>query len=236
MSDEANWTYYPWLASTKAQLKFSDLLEVQPSSLKPEDRLADFIYYAEMSYLACRILMISSVTVHPAALYMASQTIEKYMKALLLRLRKKVPRIHQLTKLTKEVRKAFADSNVDPALAKAFADEEFLMLCEHLEKFEAAGRYPPEGLAGWQYSLNVLAFLDEFIIRCRNLIGIGNNTPNIVRNLLTQEPAGNVVMAAAIAAAQDNNHYVDELLNPPLPSKATIGQSEVAAPQKRRTS
>lgn len=227
-TQETRWTYYPWLTSVPVPLKFADLLETQPSSIERGDWLPDFIHYAEMSYLACRILMIASTTVHPTALYMASQTMEKYMKALLLRTgQKEVPRTHNLTNLARRVHGALTNRSVDRSIADLFADQEFLKLCEHLKKFDIAGRYPPEGLAGWRYSLNLLSFLDEFVVRCRGLIGIARNTPNTVGALLTQDTANNTVMAAAVTAVRDNNHHLDALLNPPLPSTASIGRSEV---------
>jgi HEPN domain-containing protein len=223
MTQEARWTYYPWQTSAAVQLKFDDLVITQPSSLERGDWLPDFIVYADMSYLACRILMISSITVHPAALYMASQTIEKYMKALLLSVgQTEVPRTHNLTTLASRVCSAIANSGADQAIGDLFSEGEFLKLCEQLKKFDIAGRYPPQGLAGWRYSLNLLTFLDEFVARCRALIGIAHNTPNTIANLLTQETADNLVMAAAVAAVRDNNHHVDVLLSPPRPSGASL--------------
>ncbi len=76
MAQEEHWTYYPWKESASVSLKFADLVETQPSPPSDVDQLPDFVAYADMSYLACRILMISSTKVHPPALYMASQTIE----------------------------------------------------------------------------------------------------------------------------------------------------------------
>jgi hypothetical protein len=226
------WTYYPWLSAIPRHLRFDELLETQPSSSKRGDWLPDFIQYADMSYLACRILMISSTTVHPAALYMAGQTIEKYMKAVLLRLGQKVPHTHNLTRLAGKVCHALADAGNGEG-ASMFADAEFLNLCEHLARFDIAGRYQPEGIAGWRYSLNLLSFLDEFVVRCRGMIGIASNTSNIVGALLQQNTKDNTVMAAAVTAVRDNNRHIDALMNPPVPSVASIGQAESRAELRR---
>lgn len=222
MTQEIRWTYYPWTDPASVQLRFADLIETQPPLLTYKDRLPDFVQYADMSYLACRILMISSITVHPAALYMASQTIEMYMKVLLLKLREEIPRTHRLTRIATQVYDALAKSSVDPSITSLFANEEFLKLCTHLQKFAVGGRYPPKDMAGWRYTLNLLAFLDEFVVQCRALIGISRNTPNIVASLLGQETSSNSVMEAAVTAVRDNNHHVDVLLNPPLPSDAPL--------------
>jgi HEPN domain-containing protein len=225
MDDGNEWSYIPWLSSERIALRFSELLETQPAQVTFGNKLPDFIRYAEMSYLACRILMISSMAVHPPALYMAGQTVEKYLKALLLKLHQDPPKTHNLRKLAGRVHASLLEFPVVQQAAGRFDDIEFLRLCDHLGHFDNAGRYPPEKIGRWRYSLNLLAFLDEFVVRCRELIGVSRNTPNVVAELLEQEPNDNLVMAAAITAVRDNNHRVEELLTPPLPSKAVLSQA-----------
>ena len=220
MPRKPKWTYYPWAPSGKplpkepVHLKFQELLETHPSQIKGKaksGKLEGMIEYADISYLSCRILMLSSIAVHPAALYMAGQTIEKYLKAVLLKRKPELPlselRTHKLTKLAGQV-------------GGPFADREFVQLCEHIEKFDIAGRYFDHALEGWGYSLNLLAFLDAFVVRCREITGMPLDTPNRVTNLLDQKTGQNQVMAAALQAVSDNNRHLDELRNPPMESKA----------------
>jgi len=208
MPRKPKWSYYPWTipgsppVNAPVALKCEDLVLTHPSNIRRWSRLQGMIQYADMSYLSCRILMISSRAVHPVALYMAGQTIEKYLKAVLLTRQQRVPRVHKLTKLAE--------------LAGApFASQEFVKMCQHLERFDIAGRYDDHPLGGWQYSLNLLAFLDAFVTRCRRIVQMPSNTPNMVANLQRQDSGENPVMAAAVRALQDNNWHLNELVDPP---------------------
>lgn len=211
------WSYYRWLESAPVALKASDVLITQASPTgKKGDPLHHLIRYADMYYLACRILMIASYEVHPPALYAAGQAVEKYLKALLQNLTGAYPRMHDLQQLAARVHGALASK--DPSNASLFADREFLTLCQHLKEFDIAGRYQPHTVDGWHYYLNLLGFLDAFVVKCRQLLAFSPRSPNVVRNLLMQETKDNEVMAAAITAVRDNNHHVRKLLNPAPPA------------------
>ena len=210
MSRKPDWTYYPWAlpggppVTAPVALNWHDLVITQPSNARPTPTLQGMMQYADMSYLSCRILMLSSTAVHPVALYMAGQTIEKYLKAVLLTRQPHVPRTHKLTKLAAQA-------------GAPFANQEFLQMCQHLEIFDIAGRYDDHALAGWKYSLNLLAFLDAFVARCREILQVPSHTPNLVEELQTQHSGDNPVMAAAVVALRDNNRHLHQLLHPPEP-------------------
>ncbi len=138
------------------------------------------------------------------------------MKVLLLGFNEKVPYKHDLTELARLVHKALVDNGLEPSTTDLFSDKEFLKLCEHLNKFQIGGRYPPKDMAGWAYSLNLLAFLDEFVVQCRSMVDLERGTPNMVAELLSQDTKDNSVMAAAVTAVLDNNRQVDALINPLL--------------------
>jgi HEPN domain-containing protein len=208
-----SWSYYRWLEAAPVPLKASDVLVTQSSPTgKKGDPLHHLIRYADMYYVACRILMLASYQVHPPALYAAGQAAEKYMKALLLHLTGTYPRGHDLTDLAARVHEALV--SVDPASAPLFTDREFVELCQHLTEFDIAGRYQPRTVDSWRYHLNLLGFLDAFVVKCRELLAFSPAHPNVIRSLLMQNSEDNQVMAAAINAFCDNNHYTRKLSNP----------------------
>ena len=218
MTGKSEWSYYPWqmpsgpLVDSPVPLRCEDLLGIEKSSVN-EATAQGMVYYADMSYLCCRILMISSRAVHPAALYMAGQTIEKYLKAIIIDRRRRPPDqdgvlrrwgrdSHDLTKLA---RRAGTPFNLD---------QEFLKLCELLTQFNIAGRYPDNELANWTFGLNLVAFLDAFVARCREELHMPSHTPNLIAALLMQNCGGNPVMEAAIRALRDQNWHLNELVDP----------------------
>jgi hypothetical protein len=208
MPRKPKWSYYPWTVrggppvEAPVALKCEKLIITRPAKSARVPKLQGMIQYADMSYLSCRILMISSTVVHPVALYMAGQTIEKYLKAVLLAQQKPMPRTHKLTELAGQA-------------GVPFTSQEFVKLCQHLERFDIAGRYDDHALAGWIYSLDLLAFLDGFVVRCREIVQMPSDTPNRVANLQGQDSGDNPVMAAAVTALRDKNRHLDELVDPP---------------------
>lgn len=202
------WSYYPWSVPgappvhSPVALKCEDLIITQPAKSPRVPELQGMIRYADMSYLSCRILMISSEVVHPVALYMAGQTIEKYLKAVLLTQKKPIGRHHNLTKLAGQA-------------GAPFASQEFVKVCEHLKGFDIAGRYHDHALGPWQHSLNLLALLDAFVIRCRQIVQMPSDTPNVIGQLQTQDSGDNPVMAAAVIALREHNRHLHELVHPP---------------------
>lgn len=205
------WTYYRWPESEPVRLVANDILQTTPGS-KAGEPLHHLIRYADMSYLSCRILMISSEEVHPPALYMAGQTVEKYLKALLQKFAGTYRWRHPLTELAEEVHGVLTDKGSKDA--GLFNDPEFVALCEQLQEFDIAGRYQPERIASWHYYLNILGFLDAFVVKCREIIGVNLDSTNVVRDLLLQDTTTNEVMAAAVRAVRDRNRHVEALLNP----------------------
>jgi len=129
---------------------------------KIEQTPEGLIEYADQAYVALRLLMIASEATHPGALYHAGQVVEKYLKAVLLSRRWTVkdvskaakPRGHNLVGLAE-------------AAGEEFADGEFIELCRRLMLFETAGRYPDHDLMAWEYSLELLTVIDDFVVHCR---------------------------------------------------------------------
>jgi hypothetical protein len=204
MKAPITWSYYRWQlpadppVDAPVALRHKDLLITAPST-PPKVTSQGLMIHADISYLSCRILMLSSQAVHPAALYTAGQTIEKYLKAVLLESGKGIRRHHGLVQLAKEA-------------GKPFDDDEFLELCRHLEAFNVAGRYPDHALHAWRYSLNLLAFLDAFVVICRQIAQMPSGAPNVIAELGQQDCADNPVMAAAVIALQDQNRHLSELI------------------------
>jgi len=203
MEVQMTWPYYPWRlpgdppVDSPIRLRHKNVLITAPSDPGALTSL-DMIVHADISYLSCRILMLSSRVVHPAALYMAGQTIEKYLKAILLASGRDAPRHHRLVKLAN-------------CVGAPFDDEEFLELCRHLEPFNVAGRYPDHPLYAWRYSLNLLAFLDAFVVKCRQIAQMPPDASNVIAQLGRQDCGDNPVMAAAVIALQDQNRHLLEL-------------------------
>jgi HEPN domain-containing protein len=138
---------------------------------------------------------------HPEALYCAAQTIEKYLKAILVARTGNPHRDqrHDLVKLAHAV----------AAQAPEFAAQEFIGLCKQLQPFAIAGRYPDSNYAEWSFSLELLTFLDGFVAHCRHLIDLPPDLPDALNWMLRDELrlfASNEVMRAARVAVTDNNH------------------------------
>jgi len=210
MPRKPKWSYYPWsvsgepLADSPVALKCEDLVSTQPAKSPRVPKLQGMIRYADMSYLSCRILMLSSTVVHPVALYMAGQTIEKYLKAVLLAQQKPIRTHHNLTQLAGQA-------------GAPFASQEFVKVCQHLKAFNIAGRYDDHALGPSRHSLNLLAFLDAFVVCCRQIVQMPSDTPNLVEELQTQDSGDNRVMAAAVIALRDHNRHLHQLLHPREP-------------------
>jgi HEPN domain-containing protein len=201
------WVSHPWQPGRESwdshdalPLRADDVLITihQPS---PPVTAEGLMLYADMSYLACRILFLASTTLHAEALYCASQVMEKYMKAILLTRGAPHRNIHALVPLAER-------------LGGEFTDPEFLTLCARLQNFAVAGRYPDHRLAAWSYPLALLTFLDSFVVRCRRLANRPAASFNVIRAPLAQETQGNPVMEAAIRAVRDNNRYLATLVDP----------------------
>lgn len=166
--------------------------------------MAGMLWHAEVSYMACRILFLASEEVHPTALYMAAQTIEKYLKAILIaRGEPQQARGHDLVGLC-------------DAIGGEFIDAEFRATCESLTDFEVAGRYADgHDLEAWRYGLDLLSLLDVFAVRCRSLMEPApEGYVNRVARLLQQDSTNNEVMRAAETGVKDHNHVLERLLNP----------------------
>ena len=182
------------------------------------------VAYADSAYLSCRILMIASTAVHFEALYCAAQTIEKYMKAILLHDLGvtdymvlgvpdasnhvvKVRGTHDLLLLAKAV--ASQESHEE------FGDPEFQALCTVVTPLEVAGRYPDNKISEIQYDLSFLTFLDGYVVHCRELLSVGPNAVNLVKRLLLPTAHENPVMQAARLAVRDNNRHIEQLCSWP---------------------
>ena len=139
-----SWVYYPWQGGPQAQpvpLDPNALLHVFPRPV-PDPSPADWAFFADVSYLSCRILMISSQATHFEALYCAGQTIEKYMKAVWRHRSGTVPRTnHALVALAELLAQNYPDLD-------EFVDSQFLEICRRLELFAVGGVTQIQGLAG----------------------------------------------------------------------------------------
>ncbi|MBK7782031.1 MAG: HEPN domain-containing protein [Ardenticatenia bacterium] len=200
------WTYVPWQASEPVQPRPLDpdvLLHVFPRP-KPNPSAADWAFFADVSYLSCRILMLSSQATHFEALYCAGQTIEKYMKAIWRHRAGATARTnHALVVLAELLALTYPDLD-------EFADSSFLETCRRLEPFDVGGRYPDTTLGGRAHSLELLTFLDGFVAHCRDLLGLDPAAPiNLVASVLGQ--GGHSIMLAASEAVREENHYLDAL-------------------------
>jgi HEPN domain-containing protein len=195
------WDYFSWEIHepSRLRLRADDILKTHPAPARNTSTVESFVNYADTAYLSCRVLMLASMFTHAEALYCAAQTLEKYMKALLLQRDGAVPVFaHNLAKYAK-------------VLGDEFVASEFLEVCERLSPMAEAGRYPDHKLQGWGHPIELLAFLDSFVSHCRDLLSLPTGTRNIINELLNQEPNGNPVMAAAITAVRDKNHFLDVL-------------------------
>lgn len=216
----SEWHFYRWRTEGKAALdqiqlplQVEKLLITNPIGLTPDGKpernplsVEGLIYYGDTAYLAARILMLAGESVHPESLYCVAQTIEKYMKAILLSklgenryrlVRRSFGNGHQLARIAKSV--------VTECGLGEFGDSEFLRLCQTLEPFEEAGRYPDHQFKGWGYTLDLLTFLDGFIVHSRKHVIVPAGTVNVLNQFKRQNIGGNPVMLAALKAYRDNN-------------------------------
>lgn len=206
--DSAEWVYHDWISGELRKLVAEDLLRVRKASAKGEATVEGFWRHADVSYIACRILFLTSEATHRAALYMAAQTVEKYLKAILLaskRLSGQETRRkrHKLKELAEKAGRPF--------------EGEFRNFCEILEPFEVAGRYDDgHDYTGWEYSINVLSLLDWFVAVSRNVLtNLGLSRPaeqGPVWQILLQDSAGNPFMSAGSEAVRHRNRALRDIL------------------------
>ncbi|MGI8551275.1 MAG: HEPN domain-containing protein [Dehalococcoidia bacterium] len=196
-----HWSYRNWTEGQEHQLVADEILHLEEAELTHIADIGNLVFYADKAYAACRILMLSSRELHFEALYCAQQTMEKYMKALLLSAGRKVGKHHCLEQFAGEVKEDHPE----------FGDGEYVELCRRIEHFEVAGRYPDHNLDRWEYELELLTFLDEFVFHCRELLRIRSMSPNTLADLLAGAPE-NKVMAAAKVALRERNARLESLL------------------------
>jgi HEPN domain-containing protein len=180
------------------------LRKAQHTERKHEPTVPDLVAYADVSYLAARILLLSSEAVHHEALYCVGQTTEKYLKAVwLVMAGSPAPAGHDLSLLALQLAETYSE-------LPEFGDSELIKLCEHLQPFEEAGRYPDHRLDAWEFNPELLTFLDGFVGHCRTLIiRLRGPLPfDYVEALLGQPVGTNPVMAAAVTAVRDNHRYL----------------------------
>ncbi len=198
------WQIRDWITGRSKRMTLADVMLVRRAPAKLGPSVAGMLWHAEVSYMACRILFLASEEVHPAALYMAAQTIEKYLKAVLVsRGEQTRGHGHDLVALVEAAGGDFIDTN-------------FRGVCESLNDFEVAGRYADgHDLAAWHYGLDLLSLLDVFAVRCRALIApLPQGYVNHIAKLLAQDSTENEVMRAAELAVKDNNHMLGYLVAP----------------------
>jgi excisionase family DNA binding protein len=227
------WGYRPWAGPNAGNIQplLADeildrrlLDEDLPGSKKsPTFTVAGMVLYAEQAYLACRILMLANRALHLEALYCAGQAVEKYMKA--IRARDAMDAAvaagtrTDLDPLDKSIYDPEKDGHRLCVIAEKlaptygeFAQTEFLKVCERLDSFEVAGRYPDHKVKTHWHALNLLTFLDEFVVHCRELLGLIPMSHDFIRDLLNIGGPVNVVQLAAARAILERNERVRELM------------------------
>lgn len=199
------WTYHKWIDDPKhpaQKLDANSILLTERNVSIPPQTVQGLVTYAEMSYVACRILMLASRSTTLPALYFAGQTVEKYLKAVWLeKAGTKRKTGHKIAKLACRIAQRF------PELAE-FGDPEFLKVCERLEPFDEAGRYPDNAIKQWGVHLHLLTFLDTFVTHCRQITGSPTQL-NPIQQIATQD--GNKIMKAAITAIRERNREFNSL-------------------------
>ncbi len=207
MSEVSPWEYVHWITGDPRLLKAKDLFEIKKGEPRPPSALG-YWRHADISYLACRLLFLAGEALHHAALYMAAQTVEKYLKAILLALGKSVGdaslRTHNLRRLAQEAGPPFNE--------RPFAD-----FCGILSPFEIAGRYDDgHDYAGWRYSINVLAVLDRFVaVSRKTLAGLGTTRPvesDPLQQILRQDGSMNPFMMAGTMSLVHRNRLLQDIL------------------------
>ncbi|HXF50811.1 MAG TPA: HEPN domain-containing protein [Dehalococcoidia bacterium] len=199
------WFYHEWDTGKRETLNASRLLQITRRSKPHEPSVEGYKLHADQSYIATRILFLASTATHHCALYMAAQTIEKYLKSLLMARGQDVSRFgHKLVELAREA-------------GAPFDDEEFVRLCGDLGPFEIAGRYADgHDYVGWQYRIDLLSVLDRFVLMCRQVLI--QESPDVLRSrdpimeVATQDGVTNPLMAAAQQALVHHNRAVIDIL------------------------
>jgi len=200
------WTVIPWDSPERTlPLIPEELIQIDdPVGVASS---AGFLGHADIAYVASRVLLLGTRTTQHLGLYMAAQVVEKYLKAILCQDPSRLPRrSHKLSELALLVARTHPE----------FGDAAFVGLCERLEPLDKAGRYPDVPLAGWRFSLTLITFLDEFVVRCRRiLIGPSGGTYNWIRAAAWNDPYGFV----ARLLSERSVHY-RELINDFPPASA----------------
>jgi HEPN domain-containing protein len=195
------WQSPPGVGTPRTTDEVRALRKAQHTERKHEPKVPDLVAYADVSYLAARILLLSSEAVHHEALYCVGKTIEKYLKAVwLAKAGSPAKTGHDLSLLALQLAETYSE-------LPEFGDPELIKLCEHLQPFEEAGRYPDHRLDAWEFTPELLTFLDGFVGHCRTLIiQLQGPLPfDYVEALLGQPVGTNPVMTAAVTAVRDNH-------------------------------
>lgn len=193
------WEIFEWVTLRRKPLRREEIIPQITRGSRQAPTVLGMLKHAEISYLACRILFLASKHVHPAALYMAAQAIEKHLKAVLLARGKRYTTSHDIVGLAR-------------LAGGEFLDPEFTAVCEDLRDFQVAGRYDDgHDLETWTYSIDLLALLDVFAYRCRALIPRTEGYRNAVAALLNETEDENEVMRAAKVAVRDCNVLLEYL-------------------------
>lgn len=132
-----------------------------------DNNIGGFVIFAEQDYIAFRICSFLGFFTYP--LFLMQQSIEKYLKALMILKGIVIPTKaysgHSLTSLIDEIEKS---GLVKDAL---LLSNEFRDWCVNLEPFNTAGRYPEEKLSAWVSGNNDnIKLMDDFIFRMRKLV------------------------------------------------------------------
>jgi hypothetical protein len=199
------WTYRRWgddaTRQSERPLQASDLLASAVGTNRHPPTTDDWLRYMEVAYLSCRILMIASTTVHLEALYCAGHVLERGMKAVMQFRGMTIPSGHKGHDL----------EGLCNAIGDEFTDPEYVKLCQLLQPFQEAGRYPDHRLVAHAHSLNLLRFLDSFVLHIRELVGKHDGSDSQMAKLKTSSMGANAVEKATLIAMSDQNALRQDL-------------------------
>lgn len=164
------------------QVKFpTEEKEAERLKGNKENNIGSFMRFAEQDYIAFRVLTFLGFLTFP--LFLMQQSIEKYLKALMILNGIPIPTIkggHNLTDLLKKIEKS------NKINCPYLINEYFYEYCKNIEPFATAGRYPEEKISAWVFNnYELIYFLDEFIFNMRKLVrdNYGRNVLDPIENI-----------------------------------------------------
>lgn len=217
------WTFRPWRGDSPRALRAGDLLHAEPKKVAAGSRSIEFLPYADEAYVTARFMLLADCDLYLPGLYFVGQAVEKYMKALLLDHREKdrLARLFDptsakrapLAPLKKRLHDLKALAQDIGAVHSEFKDAEFIEVCSRLTSFEVLGRYPDHAVESWGYSRNIIAFLDKFVVHCRQLLQVDprQDRADLIHILLTSGSPDSLGICGLVLTLAEENDFLPEL-------------------------